>query len=85
MIKTFDFNSAPIGTLTIKISFDIAVPHLDAINTNDCISKIVQIVHDITADEASALFIRFKVLNRDIASLTHGEWAPNKLQRLRAY
>ena len=88
ILRTFEaygLISAPLGTLTIEMSFDIAVPHMDAVNTNDHISKTLQVVRDVTADEASTLFTRFKVLNRDIATMTHGEWAPNKIERIRLY
>ena len=74
--------SAPVGTLKIIFTSQVCIP-CETGHEIDTLSKTLLNVHDITANEASTIFNRFKVLNRDIAAQTHGIWTPYKITKVR--
>ena len=84
MLKTFDFTSAPVGTLKIIFTAQVCIP-CEIGHEIDTFSKTLLNVHDITADEASTIFTRFKILNPDISAQTHGIWTPYKITKVKFY
>jgi len=82
--ETAGLTSAPIGTLKIVFIASVYIPCETGCEI-DTLSDTLLNVHDITAEEASTIFKRFKVLNRDIAAQTSGTWTPYKLEAVRFY
>ena len=88
MIKTFEtfgLTSAQLGTLKITLTCQVSMPQIEDYTQYEAFSKTLQIVQNITKDQASTIFTRFKVLNRDIASNVYGSWTPNKIKTVRFY
>lgn len=82
--ETFGLTSAQVGTLKIVFTAQVCIP-CETGHELDTFSKTLLNVHDITAEEASTIFTRFKVLNRDIATQTHGLWTPHKIEAVSFY
>lgn len=83
-LETFGLTSAPVGTLKIIFTAQVTIP-CETGHEIDTFSKTLLNVHDITKDEASTIFKRFKVLNPDISAQTHGVWTPYKIETVRFY